>query len=96
MLMRIESVYFIKVRVTYFPVTHANVHLICAILPAGRPVGLKNVGNTCWFSAVIQSLFQLPAFRNLVLNFKLPNQGKPDVTAGSSQVSIRGYSMRSL
>lgn len=34
------------------------------------PVGLKNVGQTCWFSAVIQSLFHLPAFRHLVLNFQ--------------------------
>lgn len=33
------------------------------------PVGLKNVGNTCWFSAVIQSLFHLPVFRRLVLHF---------------------------
>ncbi|KAM7086882.1 ubiquitin carboxyl-terminal hydrolase 28 isoform 3-T3 [Molossus nigricans] len=38
----------------------------------GWPVGLKNVGNTCWFSAVIQSLFQLPAFRSLVLSYSLP------------------------
>ncbi|XP_066228974.1 ubiquitin carboxyl-terminal hydrolase 28 isoform X4 [Saccopteryx leptura] len=38
----------------------------------GWPVGLKNVGNTCWFSAVIQSLFQLPEFRRLVLGFSLP------------------------
>lgn len=37
------------------------------------PVGLKNVGNTCWFSAVIQSLFQLPAFRRLVLNYEAPD-----------------------
>lgn len=36
------------------------------------PVGLKNVGQTCWFSAVIQSLFHLPAFRVLVLNFTPP------------------------
>ena len=36
------------------------------------PVGLKNVGQTCWFSAVIQSLFYLPAFRSLVLNYKPP------------------------
>ena len=34
------------------------------------PVGLKNVGQTCWFSAVIQSLFYLPAFRSLVLNYR--------------------------
>jgi len=36
------------------------------------PVGLKNVGQTCWFSAVIQSLFHLPAFRTLVLRFTPP------------------------
>uniref|UniRef100_A0A8C5C6K9 Ubiquitin carboxyl-terminal hydrolase n=1 Tax=Gadus morhua TaxID=8049 RepID=A0A8C5C6K9_GADMO len=33
------------------------------------PVGIRNVGNTCWFSAVIQSLFHLPEFRRLVLNY---------------------------
>ncbi|XP_033002743.1 ubiquitin carboxyl-terminal hydrolase 25 isoform X2 [Lacerta agilis] len=36
------------------------------------PVGLKNVGNTCWFSAVIQSLFNLLDFRRLVLNYSPP------------------------
>ncbi|XP_070621754.1 ubiquitin carboxyl-terminal hydrolase 28 isoform X2 [Erythrolamprus reginae] len=39
---------------------------------SGWPVGMKNIGNTCWFSAVIQSLFQLPEFRHLVLNCSLP------------------------
>ncbi|XP_066495847.1 ubiquitin carboxyl-terminal hydrolase 28 isoform X9 [Tiliqua scincoides] len=38
------------------------------------PVGMKNIGNTCWFSAVIQSLFQLPEFRRLVLSYSLPNR----------------------
>ncbi|CAI5795375.1 ubiquitin carboxyl-terminal hydrolase 28 isoform X1 [Podarcis lilfordi] len=33
---------------------------------------MKNIGNTCWFSAVIQSLFQLPEFRRLVLSYSLP------------------------
>ncbi|XP_047463657.1 ubiquitin carboxyl-terminal hydrolase 28 isoform X3 [Mugil cephalus] len=35
------------------------------------PVGIRNVGNTCWFSAVIQSLFHLPVFKRLVLNYHL-------------------------
>ncbi|CAN2388268.1 Belongs to the peptidase C19 family [Pristimantis euphronides] len=35
------------------------------------PVGLKNIGNTCWFSAVIQSLFHLPAFRRLVHSYSI-------------------------
>lgn len=43
----------------------------------GCPVGLKNVGNTCWFSAVIQSLFHLPVFRQLVLNY-IPPVNPPD------------------
>ncbi|XP_051960175.1 ubiquitin carboxyl-terminal hydrolase 28-like isoform X2 [Xyrauchen texanus] len=38
------------------------------------PVGIRNVGNTCWFSAVIQSLFHLPVFRRLVLNYCLSEQ----------------------
>ncbi|KAM9846907.1 ubiquitin carboxyl-terminal hydrolase 25 [Aulostomus maculatus] len=38
------------------------------------PVGLKNVGNTCWFSAVIQSLFNLLEFQRLVLNYSPPAQ----------------------
>ncbi|OCT72558.1 ubiquitin carboxyl-terminal hydrolase 28 isoform X3 [Xenopus laevis] len=36
------------------------------------PVGLKNIGNTCWFSAVIQSLFHLPEFRRLVHSCSIP------------------------
>ncbi|KAM8927272.1 ubiquitin carboxyl-terminal hydrolase 28 isoform 2-T2 [Pelodytes ibericus] len=36
------------------------------------PVGLKNIGNTCWFSSVIQSLFHLPEFRRLVYSYSLP------------------------
>ncbi|KAM9780737.1 ubiquitin carboxyl-terminal hydrolase 28 isoform X3 [Syngnathus typhle] len=38
------------------------------------PVGLRNVGNTCWFSAVIQSLFHLPVFKRLVLDYRLSEQ----------------------
>ncbi|XP_064157376.1 ubiquitin carboxyl-terminal hydrolase 25-like isoform X1 [Anguilla rostrata] len=38
------------------------------------PVGLKNVGNTCWFSAVIQSLFHLLEFQRLVLLYAPPER----------------------
>uniref|UniRef100_A0A8C9VHR5 Ubiquitin carboxyl-terminal hydrolase n=1 Tax=Scleropages formosus TaxID=113540 RepID=A0A8C9VHR5_SCLFO len=43
------------------------------------PVGVRNVGNTCWFSAVIQSLFHLPVFRRLVLNYILSERDKRNV-----------------
>ncbi|CAF3719635.1 unnamed protein product [Rotaria sordida] len=34
-----------------------------------EPAGLKNIGNTCWFSSIVQALYTLPYFRQLILNF---------------------------
>lgn len=34
-----------------------------------EPVGLKNIGNTCWFNSIVQALYTLPYFRQMILNF---------------------------
>ncbi|XP_048471382.1 ubiquitin carboxyl-terminal hydrolase 28 isoform X6 [Rhincodon typus] len=52
------------------------------------PVGLKNVGNTCWFSAVIQSLFQLPKFRRLVLNYIVPENPHENCRSHTEQRNL--------
>lgn len=36
----------------------------------GVPVGLKNVGNTCYFNSLIQTYFNIPEFVELVMNFE--------------------------
>ena len=36
----------------------------------GMPVGLKNIGNTCYFNSFVQMLFYLPGFVEPILKIK--------------------------
>ena len=41
---------------------------------AGIPVGLKNVGNTCYFNSLIQTYFNIPAFVELIMKFRTQDE----------------------
>ncbi|CAN0261107.1 unnamed protein product [Lampetra planeri] len=61
---------------------------VSAVRAPGAPVGLKNVGNTCWFSAVVQSLFNLPGFRRLILGFTLPDSRLQNPQSENERVGL--------
>ena len=41
----------------------------CQIDDYNLPLGLKNIGNTCYFASLIQILFHLPNVTNKILSF---------------------------
>ena len=41
------------------------------ILPRSKPVGLKNMGNTCYMNVLIQKSFHIVPFRNAILDGSL-------------------------
>ena len=34
------------------------------------PVGLKNIGNTCYFNSILQVYFNMPEFVNAIFKFE--------------------------
>ena len=46
----------------------------------GIPVGLKNVGNTCYFNSLIQTYFYIPHFYELIMNIQVPEQSATETS----------------
>jgi hypothetical protein len=47
----------------------------------GKPCGLRNIGNTCWFNSIIQALFHLPVFRQVIFSFQLESSSSDTTSA---------------
>ena len=53
---------------------------------ADQPVGLENIGNTCYLNSLLQYLYTVRAVRNVVLNFPDYRMELTDVNIKSKKV----------
>ncbi|CAL4115811.1 unnamed protein product [Meganyctiphanes norvegica] len=51
----------------------------------GSHIGMKNIGNSCWFNVVIQPLFHIPQFRDLILKFNQSVNGEECMSVEENQ-----------
>lgn len=55
--------------------------------PTRPPAGLSNLGDTCYFNAVVQVLFHTPRFRSALMNFR---RHAPDASLSEDAGGVEG------
>ena len=60
--------------------------------PAQWPVGLGNIGNTCYLNSLLQFYFTIKPLRDLVLNFDDYKMQVEDIASTKKQVGSRRVS----